>query len=518
MDPQPLQRIVIVGGGSAGWLSAAYLERALGPKVHITLVESTDVDPVGVGESTLPTLGTTMAFLGFEEPDWMPACGATYKAAIRFRDWAQDPVAGRPTEFFHPFIGRPEPTASPFDRDYLPQVQQGLSIIHYALEARLTGQIESLAEALAPGPELVRQGLAPRRLGAGPPDIAYGYHVDAGRLGSFLRDWAKHRGVHHVVDHVDDIEVAQGEIRSLRLRSGGRLDADLFIDCSGFRGLLLNEALGAPFESFADQLLCDRAVAVGLPPTDDLAPCTTAHALTAGWSWEVPLLDRRGGGYVYSSRFLDEQGAEEEVRKHFSVGPDAPMRHLHMRVGRTPEAWRGNCVGIGLSAGFIEPLEATGIFLAEFGLAALVNLFSHRPLRQARRDAYNRQMAKMYENILDFVQFHYTGSHRTDPFWVAARAESTWTPRLAERVALLEEGFPVLDRWQGIQPFLANSWAFVADGLDRLPKHGHPLLALRGADSGAGALQTLMERRTAVLQGLPDHRTYLLAMQRQAAA
>ncbi|MEM6930590.1 MAG: tryptophan halogenase family protein [Myxococcota bacterium] len=507
---EPLKSIVIVGGGSAGWLSACYLQRALGDHVAITLIESSTILPVGVGESTLPTLGPTMAFLGFDEADWMPAVGATYKAAIRFRDWTYDAGSERKPEFFHPFIGRPEPRAMPFERPYLPQVEPGLSIIHYALRDRQSGMTDNLAERLTPGPELVRRCLSPRQFGEAEPAVSYGYHVDAGLLGGFLRDEAKHRGVRHIVDDVVDVVMSDPDrISHLLTKQGEALHADLFIDCSGFRGLLLNKALQAPFESFGQHLLCDAAVAMGMPSDTAIEPCTTSHALSAGWSWNVPLFHRRGAGYVYSSRFASPEEAEAELRTFLGAPADAPARHLRMRVGHTPEAWRGNCVGIGLSAGFIEPLEATGIFLVEYGLACLIKLLPNREATQARRRAYNKLMGQIFSDILDFVVLHYHGSHREDtPFWRAARSDDTLTESLADKLEFFEEGLPVLDAWS-VQPFLANSYAFVMDGLDRLPRSGHPLLEAIGYEAGQDVLTRLVAQRDALVEALPDHRAYL---------
>ena len=509
---EQVQKIVVVGGGTAGWLSAAYLRRALPDSVSITLVESERIGRIGVGEATIPTLGATMAFLGYPEDEWMPAVGATYKAAIRFVGWGRPHADGTPHSYWHPFIARPEPTVLPYEAPFFPELGRGFSLLHYALKRRLEGSSQSIAEMMLPTPALCEAKRSPRHPDSS-RDLVTAYHIDATTFASFLCERTVERGVHHVLDDVVSVDMAGDErIRAVRTASGRELEADLFIDCTGFRGALIRGALGAEFQSDADRLLVDRAVAFAKPNAEGegLEPYTTATALKHGWTGHIPLMHRTGCGYVYSSAHTTPEEAEAELREHLDL-PDAEARHLRFRVGRADRMWIGNCVAIGLSASFLEPLESTGIFLAEFGLATLVSLFPDQRCDPALSQRFNDVMADMYDEARDFVLLHYLVSDRDDTaFWRDARAVPR-TSTLDHKLSLYQARLPVLDELK-LTLFRSFNYTCILDGCGALPDVPHPMLEHTGYDAGYAALDAIAADTAVRLEDMPDNHTWLSEM------
>lgn len=323
---EPVRDLIIVGGGTAGWMAAAQLSRVFGRRLHITVIESDRIGTIGVGEATFNTIKTFFDSLGLDECEWMPSCGATYKIAIRFVNWRAD---GR--HFYHPF-------------ERSPQVD-GLALPEWWL--RLRANTTPMDYACFTAPHICDTGRAPRFLDGTLFDEnavyhPYAYHFDASRVAAFLCRYAMRHGVERVVQDVVHVGLGvDGSISGIQTEDGVRRSADLYIDCTGFRGLLINEVLGEPFLSFGDSLLCDRAVAgrlVRTRPGHDIKPYTTATALSAGWVWDIPLFESTGTGYVYSSRFLTEEQAEAEFRHHLGhESTDFKVKHLRIRVGRTRE-------------------------------------------------------------------------------------------------------------------------------------------------------------------------------------
>ncbi len=506
----PIREIVIVGGGTAGWLSAAYLNRALGPTVKISLIESSSVDPIGVGEATIPTLKFTLKFLGLREADWMPEVGATYKTAIEFVGWC-DPEARPRESYWHPFTFRPEPHVLPNDYEWMPLFSNGHSILHYALERRLEGAPTPLAQQISPIPLACARKKAPY-LDA-KTQLATAYHVDAGLLAARLRKLATSRGVERVVDHVEDVlQDEQGFITAVRTRGGRTLTADFFVDCSGFRSLLLGQTLGEPFLGENDHLLCDSAVALSAkndPENQGIKPFTTATALSAGWVWDIPLFHRNGCGYVYSSAFRRSDDAERELRELLgSRSDESTANHIKMRIGQSRNWWVKNCVAVGLSGSFIEPLESTGIFLIELGLALLVSLFPDRRFAPARLREYNAIMRDVYSETRDFIVLHYLLNKRKEEFWRAARADGVLTDTLRERIEFLRENLPVLDALK-LRVFPPASYAFILDGCGALPRTSYPMLAHVGRAEGYAMLDEWAASYPKLVDGLPDHYEFL---------
>ena len=455
------ESIVIVGGGTAGWITAAFLCRAWGDSgPAITLVESPQVATVGVGESTIPPFRRLLASLGIDESDWMPKCNATYKCASSFVDWSQ---VGE--HYYHPLFCWGEDSADLF---------------HSWHEEWASGNCNEPFDSCFQAVHLARGRRSPRhRLRAHSP-IQYAYHLDAALFANYLRDWSCSHGVRRIEDHVTSVStLPDGKISNLQTRNSGPLSGDYFFDCTGFRGLLINEALQEPFVSYSDALFCDSAVAVmSSRGTSDQIDCaTTATALSAGWSWNVPLTHRNGNGYVYSSMELSPDDAANELVAHLGreniIGEP---RQIQMRVGRTRRAWVSNCISIGLSAGFIEPLEATAIFCIQYGIAQFVAALRQHPTESQRRAAYNTSLQDLFEGIRDFIVLHYHLTTREDSeFWRANKYHAGLPSSLQAILTGWRAGEDVgqlLADSQSAAFVSSASWHCILAGMGCLPPRG----------------------------------------------
>jgi len=400
--------ILIVGGGTAGWLTAAYLAKHL-RGVRITLIESSEIPTIGVGEGTFPTIAKTLASLGVDEAAFMRESGAAFKQGIRFVDWGRAVENGRHSHYYHPFA--------------LPREPDGLDLLPHWLGGEAGGA--SYADAVTLQERVCDAGRAPKRASdaefRGP--MNYAYHLDAARFGNFLSGVARASGVVHLTGTVDDVELdEQGAIASVVTREHGKLTAGLYIDCTGFRSALLGRALGVPFQDKKDVLFVDRAVAVQVPYASEWAaipPYTISTAHEAGWTWDIALAERRGIGYVYSSRHTDETRAEAVLRDYVGgAADDLPVRHLKMQVGWRERHWVKNCVAVGLSGGFLEPLESTGIILIEAAAHMIASFHQPGSGPEPAARQFNALMTKRYERIVDFIKMHYFLTRRTDTaFW-----------------------------------------------------------------------------------------------------
>lgn len=404
------KRIVILGGGSAGWMSANILAFSFHDQpVEIVLIESPAIPTVGVGEGSTPALKIFFDRLGITESDWMPACGATYKCGITFDGWVKPPG---PTQYFHPF-------ASSVDKKHSAQ------FMHDSNE-RLAGRGSDVhPNDYFLAAYLAKHHLAPVPAATFPGKIAYGYHFDAGKLGTFLNDQAVSRGVTHISDAVIGVDRSSiGDIQSVQLQSGRRVSGDFFLDCTGFSSLLAEQTLGVPHISYADLLLNDAAVALPSELTEILPSETVSSAMNHGWAWRIPLRDRFGNGYVYSSQHCSSDQAETELRAKLDLlGGEVPARHLKMRVGRLARSWDHNVLAVGLSQGFIEPLEATALLLIQ----QTVSLFCHYLIKDnfdsKHRADFNRQVAAHFDRTRDYIVAHYQTNSRDDTdYWKDARS------------------------------------------------------------------------------------------------
>ncbi len=407
------RNILIVGGGTAGWLTAAYLAKALGlldnPHLTITLVESRDIGIIGVGEGTFPTIRETLRFLEIDERKFIRESSATFKQGILFSDWLHEPRAGKRHRFFHPF-------EAPF-------YSEETSLVPYWLLQEAKGR-PSFAEAVTIQNRVAGAKRAPKRLGE--PDfdgpLNYAYHIDARNLARLLAERAQELGVAHVTGELEHSELGgDGAIERLVLKDGSVLTADLYVDCSGFHAELIGRALESPFRSVRNRLFADRAAACKVPYDDPAAPIesyTLANAHEAGWTWDIGLADARGIGCVYSSDHMEDDRALAILGDYVGRGFDeSAVRTISFDTGYRERQWVRNCVAIGLSAGFLEPLEATGLVLIEAAVAMLAELFPHQGPVDAPARRFNQLMAARFDNIVKFLKLHYCLSQRAEPFW-----------------------------------------------------------------------------------------------------
>jgi tryptophan halogenase len=421
------RKVLIVGGGSSGWMAAAYLEAALRNdprgKVEITLVESPDIPRIGVGEATVPSISHVLSVIGVNPAEFMRAVDGTFKQSIKHVNWLHKDNHS----YHHPFSRE---IHAPIDRSGIEWLMSDRSIPYM--------------ETVSAQPQLCHLGIAPEMLGQwdfGAP-LSYAFHLNALKFADYLRDVATARGVTHVLDNVIDVELKEnGYIAAVKTKGGKRLDADLFIDCTGFVALLIEKALNVGWVDFSQWLLCNRALVMRIPYEHhypgQVRPYTSATALSSGWIWETALTTGRAIGYVHSSDHISLERAEEELRGY--EGPhcrDLETRAVHFKVGMREKAWVKNCVAIGLSGGFIEPLESTGLYLSY--LAAIV-LQEQLPYRDEDMETMafraNRIMASRYYEILDFINLHYCLTKRTDTdFWRDVQRPEHVVPRIKAKL------------------------------------------------------------------------------------
>jgi tryptophan 6-halogenase len=400
-------RIVILGGGTAGWMAACLMAHYWPrDRVSVTLVESPEIGIIGVGEGSTPQMKAFFDGLGIAEREWMPKCHATYKNGISFHGWSERPGF---EHYFHPFQTALDVHTAP--------------AFFFHTRARRTGRdVWAHPDRFFISAKLAEQRRGPIPEENFPFSIAYGYHFDAHLVGAFLRDHAKEKlVVRHLERRIERVEHhANGDIASLIDSEGAAIEGDFFIDASGFRATLIQQALGVPFQSFASNLFNDRAVAMPTTNDEGVIPCETrATALSAGWAWRIPLTQRAGNGYVYSSAHLSPDAAEAELRAHLGVlERDVEARHLQMKVGQVERSWAKNCLAIGLAQGFIEPLEATALHIVHATVSGFIEAYDQGGFTAKEADRFNRQIHARYEGIRDYIVCHYRMNQRSDSdYW-----------------------------------------------------------------------------------------------------
>ncbi len=459
--PPTLKKVLIVGGGSAGWMSAMILGQALlGSGVEITVLESPSVGIIGVGEGSTPWLRGFFEGLGIPESEWMPPCNATYKCGITFEGWSRKPGYER---YFHPF-------ASMLDNLTMTQ------FVHN-VHARINGaDVPAHPNRFFVAARLAEQCLAPKPAYQFPFDVWYGYHFDSVLLGQFLQKKAVERGVRHLQGHVTDVQLNErGDIASVRTQEGQTIAADFFVDCTGFASLLLQKALATPFVSYAENLFNDAAIAMPSPISGEIPSQTVSYAMRHGWRWQIPLTSRYGNGYVYSTAFCSPDEAERELRETLGLLDDpTPARHLKMRIGRVTEHWRRNCLAVGLSQGFIEPLEATALLFIQRTAERFVGYVEQGRMDDSARAEFNQQVNGHFEGTRDYIVTHYKTNSRTDTeYWRANAANMHLSDDLKRLLTLWLHGrkiAPEIDKQAIGRGYPVFSWYCLLAGMGLFPE------------------------------------------------
>ena len=426
--------VLIIGGGAAGWMTAAYLAKHLGtdrnggPK--ITLMESPEIGIIGVGEGTFPTIRNILRALGIDEAEFMRESHATFKQGIRFDDWEVTPAGDQHSHYFHPF-------ESPY------WSREELNLLPYWLLQDKATRLP-FAEAVTFQKKVADAKMAPKRIHQGnyQGPLNYAYHFDAHRFAGVLAKYAKGLGVHHLTGTLSDVPLtADGAIDCVVSKEHGEMRADLYIDCTGFRAELIGKALKAPFKPIDDVLFTDRAVTTQVPyaqPDGPLESYTISTAHEAGWTWDIGLSDRRGIGYVYASKYTTDERAEEVLRAYVAKGgvEAGEVRRISFEAGYRTQQWVKNCVAVGLSAGFLEPLESTGMVLIESAVNKIVEFFPYHGPIDASAPIFNDLMVRRYNTIIGFIKLHYALSKRTEPFWVDNTKPESIPPHLRDLLDL----------------------------------------------------------------------------------
>jgi tryptophan halogenase len=489
-----ISKIVIVGGGTAGWMTAAALAQAVDPRqCRIVLIESDDIGTIGVGEATIPTIHWFNQIIGVDEKEFMRETKATFKLGIEFQNWGKPDHA-----YFHPF-GR-----YGFAGD-------GVSFQHRWFKARLEGLADdfedySLNTVAARAGKFEFPASDPRSILS---TLGYAYHFDASLYAKYLRQRSELKGVkrHEGIVRKIDQHPETGFVTAVHTNRGDSIEGDLFIDCTGIRALLIEGLLGTGFDDWSEWLPCDRAVAVpservGLP-----APYTRAIAREAGWQWRIPLQHRTGNGYVYCSRFISDDEAAAVLLRKLDGPALADPRLIQFKAGRRRNAWNKNVVAIGLAGGFLEPLESTSIHLIQSGIAKLLSLFPNRDCDRYAAEQYNRAISGEFEGIRDFLVLHYHSTRdKPDPLWAHCRAM-----RLPESLIYKEEHFSRSGRivLASDELFKDASWFAVLMGQGHEPRDYNPLIDAINSEENLSYLRRIRETVRMTVSKMPHHASFI---------
>jgi tryptophan halogenase len=489
LSSENISKIVIVGGGTAGWMAAAALSKLLGKHLDICLIESDEIGTVGVGEATIPLLGSFHQLLGIAEQDFMRATQATFKLGIQFENWG---AIG--DKYLHGFgiVGKD---------------CWACSFHHFWAKSRLQGNKATLVD-YSLHEHAAKAGKFKLDLESG---LAYAYHLDATLYAMFLRNFSEQQGVRRIEGKVVDVatRAESGEIESVTLESGEIIGGELFIDCSGFRGLLIEQTLHTGYEDWTHWLPCDRAVAVQTRSVGPPIPYTRSIAHEAGWQWRIPLQHRVGNGLVYCSQYQSDDDARQTLLDNIEGETITEPRLLRFQTGRRIRQWHKNCVSLGLSSGFLEPLESTSIYLIQSGIIRLMQLFPTSGIDQGEVDEYNRQSKLEFEYIRDFLILHYHVTERDDsPFWNYCRMMEVPEP-LSRKLELFQSNGRIFR--ESFDLFFDGSWSQVMTGQRLFPKGYHPIVDVMTNDELRALLRDLKTSHLKKVADYPSHQQFLSA-------
>ncbi|WP_278405449.1 tryptophan halogenase family protein [Pseudoalteromonas ruthenica] len=467
-----LSRVIVVGGGTSGWLSAAYLASSFkrtGRDIKVSIIESDTIPTIGVGEGTFPTIVNTLYEIGLSEKEFITACDASFKQGALFKNWLYNP-SDKPHAYYHPF----DPPAKP----------KGLDLSAYWVSRKHQGTMQQdFAHATSVQSFLCDENLAPKTPETGEYAwlAKYAYHLDAAKLGQLLKKHAMNKlQVEHIVADIEQVELdEQSFIAHLVDKQQRQHDADFFVDCTGFSSLLLAKALNVPFVDKSHYLTVDTAVVLPVEYADAETPITThtvSTAQDAGWIWDIALQNRRGTGYVYNSHYCSKEQAEKTLCDYHGIAHDSEKRYRHIsfKTGYREKSWAKNCCAIGFSSGFVEPLEATAIAMVEAGVRSLAARFpATREAMLEREKQYNRIFTSRWDNIIDFIKLHYCLTKRDDtPFWREQKDPKTIPASLQEKLKAWQHyGITDGDLPYKYDLFTLASWQYILYGLEFLPDY-----------------------------------------------
>lgn len=490
---RPIQNIVIVGGGTSGWMAAAILANQLRRDLYrIHLVESGELGTIGIGESTVPPFLGLLQRLGIDEQEFVQVTQATYKLGIRFSDWRRTQE-----NYFHPF-------------GVLGHSISGQDFYQCWLKARDLGEQWPLQQ-FSPSSVMAQKGrfFYPEQARNTPIGGAnYALHVDAARVGSYLRNYAEQRGVQRTEGRVTQVcQADTGFIETVVLESGREIMGDFFIDCTGFRGVLIGETLKSEFVDWSAYLPCDRAIAVKTPATNPTPPFTEAKAHKAGWIWRIPLQTVTGNGYVYASRFCSDAQARATLLSSLDGEPLSEPRLIPFKTGHRRDIWKYNCLSLGLASGFVEPLESTSIHLIARGMEFFLRHLPDAHCHPALVREYNRRMTADYEEVRDFIMLHYCATQRTDsPFWRWCQ-QMELPDSLRERIELFQAHGGIREGVDDL--FRASSWQSVLEGMGIRPQSYSPRVDNLDAADIQAALIRAQQAIAGMVTNLPTHDEFL---------
>ncbi len=495
MNAAGIQRVVIVGGGTAGWMAAASLAKALAPfRCEILLIESDEIGTVGVGEATIPPMMDFIRALGIDEDELIRETQATFKLGIEFRNWTRLDHA-----YYHPFGNTGfDMHGVPFQSYWRAMRKLGRAGVleEYSLQAAAAARGKFMRPIEAPSSPL--------------ESITYALHFDASLFARYLRGYSEARGVTRLEGKVEHVALrpADGFIEAVTLTNDVRVGGDLFIDCTGFIGLLIEGALKTGYNDWSAWLPCNRAVAVPCARTGPLSSHTVATARDGGWQWRIPLQHRVGNGYVYCSDFVDDTTATEALLSTVEGDTLADPKLLRFTTGHRRKFWNKNCVALGLASGFLEPLESTSIHLIQRGIALLLKMFPDRAFDPSNTARYNDICAIEYQHIRDFLLLHYVTTERTDTAFWRQMAAMPLPESLSTKIELFK-GYGRLFRAE-TDLFPDQSWMYILAGQNITPHHDDPLVSLLNSHEVAANLANIREVVARCADAMPTHADFLL--------